>query len=297
MSQTIASENPGPQAQPSLVDILTLEQLERNLFRGRNPPTAMPRVFGGVVIGQALIAAGHTVENRLPHSMHAYFMLPGDPSIPIIYEVDRIRDGKSFTTRRVVAIQHGEAIFACSASFHLEEPGLEYQATMPDAPPPESLLSQPELAVKYAAQLPPAMKRYFERPHTIEMRPVDISHYLGRKPDQLGFCTWMRAVRPLPQSPLMHQCVLAYASDMTLLDTAMVPHGSSLMMRGIQAASLDHSLWFHRPVRADQWLLYSQDSPNSHGARGLSRGLIFSRDGVLVASVAQEGLLRPRTQG
>lgn len=278
----------------SLLDILDLEPLERNLFRGRSPQAGWQRVFGGQVIGQALVAASRTVEGRQPHSLHGYFMLPGDPSVPIIYEVDRIRDGRSFTTRRVVAIQHGEAIFSMSASYHVEEDGFEHQFSMPDVPPPEKLPSEEELAATFADHMPEPIRLYFARERPIEMRPVDLSRYVTGKPQDPRQYIWIRATGALPDEPAIHQCVLAYASDMSLLDTSLVPHGRTIFSREIQAASLDHALWFHRPFRADDWLLYAQDSPFTGGARGFTRGLIYARDGRLVASVAQEGLIRQR---
>jgi acyl-CoA thioesterase II len=277
-----------------LLAILDLEPLEVNLFRGRSPQSGWQRVFGGQVIGQALVAALRTVEGRPAHSMHAYFMLPGDPKVPIVYDVDRIRDGKSFTTRRVVAIQHGQAIFTTAVSFHADEPGLTHQAKMPDVPTPEKLPSEAELKAKAMATMPEAVRRYYERERPIELRPVEYSRYLGVKSEEARFHVWIRATGALPDDPAIHQCVLAYASDMTLLDSALIPHGRTVFEPSIMAASLDHALWFHRPFRADEWLLYAQDSPNLSGARGFSRGLIFTRDGTLVASVAQEGLLRER---
>jgi acyl-CoA thioesterase-2 len=251
-------------------------------------------VFGGQVIGQALVAALRTVEGRPPHSMHAYFLLPGDPKVPIVYDVDRIRDGRSFTTRRVVAIQHGHAIFTMAVSFHADEPGLAHQARMPDVPGPEELPSEAELKAKAMAMMPDPVRRYYERERPIELRPVEFSRYLGVKAEDARFHVWIRATGRLPDDPAIHQCVLAYASDMTLLDSALIPHGRTVFEKSIMAASLDHALWFHRPFRADEWLLYAQDSPNLAGARGFGRGLIFTRDGTLVASVAQEGLLRER---
>ena len=281
----------------ALLDLLDLEPLELNLFRGRSPQVGWQRVFGGQVIGQALVAACRTVEGRQPHSMHAYFLLPGDPKVPIIYEVDRIRDGKSFTTRRVVAIQHGQAIFSMSVSFHVDEPSLTHQAPMPEVPPPEQLPNENQAREWVLANMPEPIRRYYELERPIEMRPVEYTRYLGQKFENARFHVWIRTTGQLPDDPAIHQCVLAYASDWTLLDTALVPHGRSLFEREFMAASLDHALWFHRPFRADDWLLYAQDSPNLAGARGFSRGLIFARDGTLVASVAQEGLVRRRTPG
>jgi acyl-CoA thioesterase-2 len=278
----------------ALLGILDLEPLEVNLFRGRSPQSSWQRVFGGQVIGQALVAALRTVEGRPAHSMHAYFLLGGDPKVPIIYDVDRIRDGRSFTTRRVVAIQHGQAIFTAAVSCHVDEPGLSHQATMPTVPRPEELPGEAELKEKILPTMPDPVRRYFERERPIEFRPVEFSRYLGTKSAEAKFHAWIRATGRLPDDPAIHQCVLAYASDMTLLDAALIPHGRSVFEKSIMAASLDHALWFHRPFRADDWLLYAQDSPSLAGARGFSRGLIFARDGTLVASVAQEGLLRER---
>ena len=279
----------------TMLDVLNIEQLEVNLFRGRSPQDRWQRVFGGQVIGQALVAATRTVEGRAPHSLHAYFLIGGDPKVPIIYEVDRIRDGKSFTTRRVVAIQHGQAIFTLMVSFHNDEPGLEHQAMMPDVPPPEELASREgEMRAKVLPLMPEPVRRYYESERPIELRPVEYGRYLGQKFEDGRFNVWIRTTGKLPDDPAIHQCVLAYASDMSLLDTALVPHGRSLFEREFMGASLDHALWLHRPLRADDWLLYAQESPNMTGSRGFARGLIFRRDGVLVASVAQEGLVRIR---
>ncbi len=282
-----------------LIETLDLEVLEVNLFRGRSPQSRWQRVFGGQVIGQALVAACRTVDDvasRPPHSLHAYFLLGGDPKVPIIYEVDRIRDGKSFTTRRVVAIQHGHAIFTMAVSFHLIEQGLSHQFKMPDVPKPDALHTEAEIKELILPAMPEPVRRYYERERPIELRPVEYRRYLGEKSEEGRFHVWIRATGPLPDEPAIHQCVLAYASDMMLLDAALIAHGRSLFDNNIMAASLDHALWFHRPFRADQWLLYAQDSPNLSGALGLSRGLIFSADGTLVASVAQEGLLRQRRE-
>ena len=280
-----------------LLSILDLEQLEVNLFRGRSPQSRWQRVFGGQVIGQALVAASRTVEpERRPHSLHAYFLLGGDPKVPIIYEVDRIRDGKSFTTRRVVAIQHGHAIFSMAASFHTDETGFEHQAKMPDVPPPEKLPSGPQLPADMLATMPEAIRRFFEQERPVELRPVEFERYLGKRSEDGRFQVWIRTTSPLPDDPAIHRCVLAYASDMMLLDASLVPHGRTVFDKRIMAASLDHALWFHRPFRADEWLLYAQDSPSASGALGFSRGLIFKRDGTLIASVAQEGLIRERRE-
>jgi acyl-CoA thioesterase-2 len=280
-----------------LLDTLDLEPLEVNLFRGRSPQSRWQRVFGGQVIGQALVAACRTVDDvaaRPPHSLHGYFLLAGDPKVPIVYDVDRIRDGKSFTTRRVVAIQHGRAIFSMSVSFHGEEPGLSHQAAMPDVPKPDSLPNDAELRQTVLASMPEPVRRYYERERPIELRPVETDRYLGRKIADGKFHVWMRAIERLPDEPAIHRCVLAYASDLMLLDAATIPHGRTLFEPAIMAASLDHAMWFHRPFRADEWLLYAQDSPNAAGARGFARGLIYKSDGTLIASVAQEGLIRER---
>jgi acyl-CoA thioesterase-2 len=279
-----------------LLTILDLEPLEVNLFRGISPKSSWQRVFGGQVIGQALVAAVRTVDaSRPPHSMHAYFLLPGDPKVPIIYDVDRIRDGKSFTTRRVTARQHGHPIFSMLVSFHGNEPGqLDHQATMPDVPMPEDLPNEAEVRKNLLPTLPEPVRRYYERERPIELRPVEYDRYLGRKIADGRFNVWFKTTGPLPEDPSIHQCVLAYSTDMGLLDTALVRSGRTLFEKEFMAASLDHALWLHRPFRADDWLLYAQDSPNLHGARGFARGLIFTRDGTLVASVAQEGLVRLR---
>jgi acyl-CoA thioesterase-2 len=280
-----------------LLEILNLEPLEVNLFRGRSPQSRWQRVFGGQVIGQALVAACRTVDDvalRPPHSLHAYFLLGGDPKVPIVYEVDRIRDGRSFTTRRVVAIQHGRAIFSMSVSFHVSEQGLSHQCAMPDVATPDALPTEAEMKERIWPRMPEPVRRYYERERPIELRPVEYQRYLGEPSQDGRFHVWIRATGPLPDEPAIHQCVLAYASDMTLLDAALIPHQRTVFSDDIMAASLDHALWFHRPFRADQWLLYAQDSPNLAGSRGFSRGLIFARDGTLVASVAQEGLLRLR---
>ena len=276
-----------------LLAILDLETLEHNLFRGRGPKAGWQRVYGGQVLGQALVAAVRTAPaDRIAHSAHAYFLLPGDPAEPIVYDVERIRDGGSFTTRRVKAIQNGRPMFAMSVSFHKAEQGFEHHATMPDVPMPEDLPSEAELKAKLIKHLPENMRSYWERERPIEMRPVDVSRYLDRVKRQPQQHIWMRASGTLPDALPLHQCVLAYASDFTLLDTALIAHGKLSFDPDIQLASLDHAMWFHRPFRADEWLLYAQDSPNAFGARGFSRGSVFTRDGMLIASVTQEGLMR-----
>jgi len=275
-----------------LLTILDIERLEENLFRGLSPQVGWQRVFGGQVIGQALVAANRTVNGRLTHSLHAYFLRAGDPSVPIIYNVDRIRDGGSFTTRRVVAVQHGQAIFSMAASFHREETGLEHQIKMPEVPPPESLPSEAELKACLIDRVPPQVKAYWERERPIEIRPVDLSRYLTPGNHDPSQQVWIRATGELSNDQSLHQCVLAYASDFTLLDTALIAHGRFVFDPKLMLASLDHALWFHRKLRADEWLLYAQDSPISGGGRAFCRGMLFTRDGKLVASTAQEGLLR-----
>jgi len=290
---------PGRSKSPSAIDnllsILDLEPLEDNLFRGRSPQQSWQRVFGGQVLGQALVAAVRTVEpERVAHSLHAYFLLGGDPARPIVYSVERVRDGGSFTTRRVTAIQHGRPMFVMSVSFHKAEPGLDHQSQMPKVPAPEDLPSEQDLKAKLLGYLPENMRSYWERERPIELRPVDVSRYFARERRPPEQHVWMRATGALPNDLPLHQCVLAYASDFSLLDTALIAHGKLMFDKDLQLASLDHALWFHRPFRADEWLLYAQDSPNSHGSRGFCRGSIFTRDGELVASVAQEGLMRQR---
>ncbi|HFC04619.1 MAG TPA: acyl-CoA thioesterase II, partial [Rhizobiales bacterium] len=273
----------------NLLETLDLEKLEENLFRGNSPQVGWQRVFGGQVIGQALVAANRTVgEGRTAHSLHGYFIRPGDPSIPIVYDVDRYRDGKSFTTRRVGAIQHGQPIFSMAASYHLAEEGFDHQLDMPDVPMPQDLPSEKDLLAKFEKFMPENMKSYFTRKRPIELRPTDPERYLNPKPDASTVQNvWIKASQPLPDDPALHQCVLAYASDMTLLDTSLVPHGRNLFDPELMMASLDHALWFHRPFKADQWLLYAQDSPSSSGALGFNRGSIFTQKGTLVASATQ----------
>ena len=279
-----------------LLRLLDLEPLEHNLFRGVSPKEGWQRVYGGQVLGQALVAAVRTVtEDRPAHSLHGYFLLAGDPAHPIVYEVERTRDGGSFTTRRVKAIQNGRIIFTMAVSFHKAEEGFEHEAQMPDVPPPESLPSANDMIARLIDTLPANMRSYWTRERPIDMRPVDVSRYLDREKRAPLQHIWMRANGTLPDDPKLHQCVLAYASDFTLLDTALIAHGKLLFDRDIQLASLDHALWFHRPCRADEWVLYVQDSPSAHGARGFCRGSFFTPDGRLVASAAQEGLIRRRS--
>jgi acyl-CoA thioesterase-2 len=280
----------------ALLDLLDLEPLEVNIYRGQNLDLGGGRVFGGQVFAQALVAARRTIEEpRAPHSMHGYFILPGDLKAPIVYFVDRLRDGSSFTTRRVTAIQHGRAIFEMSASFHIEEPGFMHQREMPDVPPPEELTSELEMLRRHADRIPPLLRETLTRDRPIEMRLVEPhTPFMPAPPSPPSRHVWFRAVRALPDEPIVHQAMLAYASDYGLIVTALRPHGVSFRTPGLQMASLDHSVWMHRPFRVDEWLLYAMDSPVAWGARGFARGSIFTRDGQLVASVAQEGLLRMR---
>jgi acyl-CoA thioesterase-2 len=279
-----------------LCTLLDLEAIEVNIFRGVSPDASRQRVFGGQVAGQALVAAARTVEDARPvNSLHAYFLRPGDPSVPILYEVDRIRDGRSFTTRRVVAIQHGRAIFNLAASFHAPEEGYEHQIDVDDVmwdgespPPADSLPDWKERMAPYQDAVP-----HYDEPRPIDTRVVDWS--LAERKESLPPYqrVWLKASGILPDDPVLHQCVLTYASDMTLLDTTLIPHGTKGMVDGsVMMASLDHAMWFHRPFRADDWLLYVQDTPSAHSGRGMARGLIYTAAGELVVSVVQEGLIR-----
>jgi acyl-CoA thioesterase-2 len=289
----------------NLIALLDLEELEVNIFRGRCTE-GWQRVFGGQVLAQALVAAGRTVDESVAHSFHAYFLRPGDSTIPILYNVDRTRDGRTFTTRRVTAIQHGQAIFHLEASFQRAESGPEHQDEMPDVPDPESLptwqermapvAAQQELVEKLSAEAPDRAKYWFASD-----RPIDIRHiteFDPIAPEKLParLQVWVRADGRLPDSTLLHQCVAAFASDMTLLEAAGLPHGISWSGGAHMVASLDHAMWFHRAFRADDWLLYDQQSPSTGGARSFSTGRMFSRDGRLVISVVQEGLIRPITR-
>ncbi|MGH8541642.1 MAG: acyl-CoA thioesterase II [Stenotrophobium sp.] len=278
-----------------LINVLDLETLELNLFRGQSRDLGGKSVFGGQVIGQALVAASRTVESGIPHSLHAYFLRPGDMTAPIVYEVDRVRDGRSFTTRRVQAIQFGQPILSLMASFQHEEQGLEHQLPMPQVPAPEDLIPEADLVRQWLADAGPVSERIRDaltRQLAIDFRRVQPWNPL--KPEKLEprQYIWFRAAGKLPDNPLLHQCVLAYASDFNFLSTAMRPHGCSWLDQKMAVASIDHALWFHRPLRADEWLLYTMDSPSAQSARGLSRGEIYDRSGRLVASVAQENLMR-----
>ncbi len=285
-----------PATAADLVALFDIEPIGCDRFVGRSPPNGWTRVYGGQVIAQALVAASRTVEARAPHSLHAYFILPGDPAEPILFEVDRIRDGRSFTTRRVVARQRGEAISVMSASFQIEERGPDHFMPMPEAPAPDSVVDPLAAVALLGEKAQKRLRGLIERIRPIEFRPLDLMRYappapgVAREPRQ---SLWIRIGGALPDDPVIHRAALAYLSDMTLLDTALVAHGHTIFDGRHQVASLDHALWLHRPFRADDWLLYVQDSPNAHGARGLTRGLLYTRAGVLAASVAQEGLMRP----
>jgi acyl-CoA thioesterase-2 len=290
-----------PQPLDSLLALLDLERIEQDIFRGVSRPAVVPRVFGGQVAAQALVAAGRTVPaERAAHSLHAYFLRPGDPGAPIVYEVDRIRDGRSFTTRRVVAIQHGQPIFHLSASFQAHEEGLEHQEPMPDAPDPETLPSAEELLPAHADKFPDprVVDRLLEVRAAIDLRYVEDPPYLtagvAREPRSQ---VWFRARGKLADDPMLHVCLATYVSDMTLLDSVLLAHGRGGWAVGdVVGASLDHAMWFHRPLRADEWLLYDQQSPSASGGRGLGTARIYTRDGRLAVSVIQEGLVRvPRT--
>ncbi|MFP6655939.1 MAG: acyl-CoA thioesterase II [Myxococcota bacterium] len=279
----------------SLLDILDLEEIELNLFRGRSPQERSQRVFGGQVVGQALVAANRTVEDRHVHSLKGDFLRPGDPKIPILYEVDRIRDGKSFTTRRVVAIQHGRAIFSMAVSFQVEESGFEHQTPMPEMPSPSETPDPTQFDEKVRRMIPEKNRLWLNGPKSIEVRPVEVNDPIEPQKRSPHMAVWLRAAGRMPDDPRLHQCVLAYASDMNLLDTCLLPHAVSWMNPKFQSASLDHSIWFHHRFRADEWLLFVQDSPAASGGRGFNRGLVYTEDGKLVASVVQEGLIRLRS--
>lgn len=285
-----------------LVEILRLERIEENLFRGQSQDLGWGRIFGGQVLGQALSAAAQTVpEGRFVHSLHAYFLRVGDASAPVVYQVDPIRDGKSFTTRRVVAVQKGKPIFNFSASFQIDEEGFDHQSQMPEGvPAPETLLPESELAARYLAGLPegvlkgipPVMRERFTAERPIELRPIDPINPMNPGKREPVRRLWMKANGKLVDDRAVHQYLLAYASDFHLLGTTMTPHGVTWLTPGMQVASLDHAMWFHRPFRADEWILYDLDAPSAQGARGLARGRFFSQDGTLIAETAQEGLIR-----
>jgi acyl-CoA thioesterase II len=278
------------QAVDDLIALLDLEVIEVNIFRGVSPDEERQRVFGGQVAGQALVAAARTVDSqtRAIHSLHAYFLRPGNPTKPILYEVDRIRDGRSFTTRRVVAIQNGQAIFNLQASFHVAEPGPTHQLAMPQVPDPETLADFKTRMEPYKEQIGP----WYDRPRPIDLRYIGTGPMGRRGTSSTSQQVWLRADGVLPDDPVLHACIVTYASDMTLLDTTVLPHGLSWDDPGLQMASLDHAMWFHRPFRADGWLLYDQVTPSTSDARGLATGSIYTQSGDLVISVVQEGMIR-----
>jgi len=278
----------------SLIETLALERIEVNLFRGLAPRDQGPRIFGGLVIGQALLAGYGTVQNSVCHSIHCYFLRPGDPQVPILYDVDRARDGRTFTARRVTAIQHGEQIFNLAASFAHPESGFEHQDPMPEVPGPEELTEESELRRAVMAKLPPLMRQMAERPRPIEMRPVDPFNFADTVSGAPAQNIWMRASTPIGDDVVFNQAALAYASDMSFLSTSMRPHGMGWQTPGLQTASIDHAIWFHRPCNFNEWHLYVQKSPSAYGSRGFNLGEVYSRDGRLVASTAQEGLMRYR---
>jgi acyl-CoA thioesterase-2 len=282
----------------ALVAQLSLERIEENLFRGQSQDLGWGTVFGGQVLGQALSACAQTVpKERAVHSLHAYFLRPGDVKKPIVYEVDRIRDGGTFTTRRVVAIQSGEAIFNLAASFQLAEEGFDHADAMPDAPPPEACKTDQERAQKLLERLPPAMQERALGERPFETRAADPEDDLFfPAPQPADRMLWIRATGKLPDDPALHAYLLAYVSDHGFVSTALKPHGVTWFTPGMQVASLDHVMWFHRPFRVDEWLLYAIDSPSAHGGRGFARGRIFRQDGTLVVSTAQEGLMRRRNR-
>lgn len=275
-----------------LLHLMELETLEVNLFRGESRDIGTPRVFGGQVLAQSVIAASRTVDEGVIHSLHAYFLRAGDASAPIVYDVDRNRDGRSFKSRRVVAIQHGRPIFTLAASFQLEQDGLEHQLEMPDMPGPEDLASGHEIPEERLKQASPLLRRWFKRTGPFDFRPVRKTDVFNPHPQPAYSDIWFRLTAKIDVPDAMHRALLAYASDFYLVGTATLPHGISFIQPNLTMASLDHAMWFHRPVRVDEWLLYSCDSPSASGGRGLARGSIYDREGVLVASAAQEGMMR-----
>jgi acyl-CoA thioesterase-2 len=278
-----------------LVALLSLETIEENLFRGVSQDLGFRQLFGGQVLGQSLSAASQTVDPERPvHSLHGYFLRPGDPTLPVLYSVDRVRDGGSFSTRRVTAVQKGQTLFTCSASFQVREDGFEHQLQMPDVPGPEGLKSETELAQEIADQLPPRLREKAVSHKPVEIRPVRVGDAFLPEVTEPVKHAWFRADGSLPDIPALHKYLLAYASDFGLLPTSLRPHGVTVWQKFMQVASLDHSLWFHDDLRADEWLLYVMDSPWAGSGRGFSRGSIFNQQGKLVASVAQEGLIRQR---
>jgi acyl-CoA thioesterase-2 len=284
-----------------LVDLLDLDNLEVNLFRGESRDLGGKSVFGGQVIGQALVAAGRTIEDAVPHSLHAYFLRPGDMAKPIVYDVDRVRDGRTFSARRVQAIQHGNPILTMIASFQRPEAGLSHQVEAPEVPHPDTLRPMADLQREWLAAMPEVPERIRQAVNSqslaIEFRPVTPWNPLQPEKREPRQHIWLRAAGKLPDDPMLHTCVLAYASDFNLLSTALLPHGRGWLDRSMVVASIDHAIWFHRPFRADEWLLYSMDSPTSQASRGLSRGLVYDLQGRIVASVVQESLMRDVSGG
>jgi acyl-CoA thioesterase-2 len=276
-----------------LLEILDLEEIDANIFRGQNEPSRHGRLFGGQVAAQALVAAGRTVSGLPAHSLHSYFLRPGDPAVPVVYTVDRIRDGRSFVTRRVVGQQRGKAIFNLAVSFHEPEFSYEHQDQMPDAPPPEEIPTWLERMEAVWDKLPEPMKVVAPTRRPIDVRHVDPPTYLGGKPSRGPSLVWMRVDGAVADDHFLHQSLLTYATDISLLDNILRPHGRLGKLGPMMVASIDHAVWFHRPLRFDEWLLYVQDSPTSFGARGFARGALYTRDGKHVASAAQEGLMRP----
>jgi acyl-CoA thioesterase II len=275
-----------------LLKLLELERIEDRIFRGESRDLGGARVFGGQVLGQALTAASYTVQDRQVHSLHAYFLVAGDVNAPIVYEVDVARDGKSFSNRRVVAIQHGQPIFNMTASFQVPEQGLEHAVPMPQVAGPEGLADVRELAPDVLQRVPEKMQRFLTHERPFEFRPVEPIHVVNPPPAAPVRHIWLKTLAKLPDNPDLHRNVLAYVSDYQLVSTATLPHGIHFAEGNVQLASLDHAMWFHRPFRADEWLLYAMESPNASGGRGLALGRIFTRDGTLVASTAQEGVVR-----
>lgn len=277
-----------------LVELLYLTPTGGDHYRGDSQDLGFPHVFGGQVLGQALMAASHTVEGRLCHSMHAYFLRPGNQYMPIDYEVQRVRDGRSFAVRRVIAHQDGKEILTASMSFHAPEEGFEHQFQKPDAPDPETLRSEQDWGKLIASQVPEKLRDIMTRDRPIEIRPVDPVNPLQPEVRPPHKQSWIRALGPLPDDPVLHRCLLTYASDFSFLGTSLNPHGVSFMNKGLQIASLDHAIWFHRDFRMEDWLLYDKDSPSASSGRGFNRGNFFNQDGVLVASTTQEALIRQR---
>lgn len=287
---------PPPGPAEDIGTLLDIERLDTNRFRGLSPASSWGRVYGGQVLAQGLVAATRTVPaERVLHSLHGYFLLAGSPKVPIDYEVELLRDGGSFTTRRVLAMQEGRAIFAMTASFHVSEPGFAHQSRMPDVPPPEEVPPLGEVLARSDAMAPDTMRAYYARESRFDVRVVEYDRYQGAYYSTPRQHIWMKAKQPLPERPAVHAAVLVYASDMAMIDTALIAHGKVMFDPGMQLASLDHALWLHRPVRADQWLLYALESPFAGGGRGLTRGAFYSREGALIATVSQEGLMRARS--